>query len=70
MYATEPTWPDFNLARRKRSSSARRRLKHSNANFVSECIVGKGRSIYVMDGRTCEFSLEDLRLCSLPFALA
>lgn len=66
--------PDFVLTRRKRSSSARRRLKHSSANFVSEMIeswMGKRASTCARrTRRTCEFALEDLRFRGLPFTLA
>jgi hypothetical protein len=66
--------PDFVLARRKRSSSARRRLKHSRANFVSEMIesrMGKAVTTRVRKTRhTCKFALDNLRFCGLPFAFA
>jgi hypothetical protein len=45
-------------------------LKHSSANFVSECVVGKNKASYTANRRTFEFTPEDICLCSFLFALA
>lgn len=60
----QPALPNFVLARRKRSSSALRRLKHSNANFVSEQTISKGTIPPTRKGCTCKFTLENLRFGS------
>lgn len=70
MYTREHALPDFVLARRKRSSSSRRRLKHSSANFVSKCTVGKNMASCTKNRRTCDFTSENLCFSSLLFALA
>jgi hypothetical protein len=45
-------------------------LKHSSANFVSECTVGKEIAPCTENRRTCDFTPENLSLCSFPFTLA
>jgi hypothetical protein len=45
-------------------------LKHSSANFVSGCIVGKDIITCTENRHTCDFTPENLCLRSLPFALA
>jgi hypothetical protein len=70
MYVTQHALPDFVLARRKRSSSSRRRLKHCSANFVSEYIVGKDKASCTANRRTFKFTPEDFCFCSFLFAFA